>query len=168
MTNERCLNCGATPARADNGLCQYCTEGGGAEFNGNEPAGVKPEARVHPTADGRERIDPKLRELYAEIDRQHGKELDHFFDQRVCALCGCAQCQCTTPAAKPYRVEVEREGCERCGDGRQWEVYDHEDVGQGGITFGTREEAEHLAEMLNDAYQHGRKSALLRMPTPRA
>lgn len=59
----------------------------------------------------------------------------------------------------PYVVEVEREGCEQCGAGKQWEVYDREDVGVGGMTFGIKEEAEHVAEMLNDAFASGRAEA---------
>lgn len=64
------------------------------------------------------------------------------------------------PSPLPYRAEVERDGCEHCGAGKQWEVYDRNDVGVGGMTFDDREEAEHLAEMLNDAYGHGQKSLL--------
>ena len=59
----------------------------------------------------------------------------------------------------PYTVEVEREGCTYCGEGKQWEVYDDDEVGIGGSTFGTQEEAEHLAELLNDAFERGCQSA---------
>lgn len=61
----------------------------------------------------------------------------------------------SSPEREPYRVEVEREGCEHCGDGKQWEVYDADGVGVGGMTFGCLDDAEHLAEMLNDAYGAG-------------
>lgn len=59
---------------------------------------------------------------------------------------------------KPYRVKLEREGCESCGDGKQWEVYDAEDVGIGGMTFGIKEEAKHVAELMNEAYQAGQSA----------
>lgn len=51
-----------------------------------------------------------------------------------------------------YEIEVEREGCRRCGVGEQWMVIDRSrDCGIGGTTFSEREEAEHLAELLNAA-----------------
>ena len=56
-----------------------------------------------------------------------------------------------------YRVEIEREGCKKCGEGTQWEVYDSQDMGIGGLTFGLREDAEHLRDLLNDAYALGQR-----------
>ena len=54
---------------------------------------------------------------------------------------------------RPYTVEVEREGCRECGEGKQWEVYDSKGIGVGGTTFGVKEEAEWLAGLLNDAHE---------------
>lgn len=57
---------------------------------------------------------------------------------------------------KPYRVEVEHGGCETCGDGKQWCVVGPDDVALG-ITFGVKEDAEELADMLSDAYVMGKR-----------
>ena len=64
-----------------------------------------------------------------------------------------------TEVTEPYGVDVEREGCPHCGAGRQWEVYIMEGddaVGVGGQAFEDREDAEHLAAELNEAYRLGR------------
>lgn len=50
----------------------------------------------------------------------------------------------------PYTVEVEQNGCERCGSGREWVV-----VGPDGIALGQtwsdKNEADELAERMNEA-----------------
>lgn len=55
---------------------------------------------------------------------------------------------------KPYRVEVDKGGCERCSHGQMWTI-----VGPDGYAFGEswgdREFVEDLVEYLNDAYEAG-------------
>ena len=106
-------------------------------------------------------LDAALGGAAAARHQQKGRVDDSQYDQPLAT----ASENTPVPTAAPYRVEVEREGCECCGDGKQWEVYDADGVGIGGITFGTREEAEHLAEMLNDAYAAGQR-AVRRSPAP--
>jgi len=61
---------------------------------------------------------------------------------------------------EPYRVEVEREGCERCGIGRQWAIVGPTDEEQAtDCTYGDPEEAEHITAALNNAFEIGRERA---------
>ena len=58
------------------------------------------------------------------------------------------------PTNEPFVVEVEKEGCERCGHGAQWTV-----VGPGEIaisqSFDDKELAEEIAEYMNQGYRAG-------------
>lgn len=57
-------------------------------------------------------------------------------------------------ANDPYFVEVDVNGCERCGAGKTWTV-----VGPDGVAAGTSwkyvSDAEDFAEALNDAFYKG-------------
>lgn len=62
---------------------------------------------------------------------------------------------------KPYKVECDDNGCEKCACGRTWTIVDTD--GNGGSTsYGNQEEAEYIAEMLNVAYEKGAESATIR------
>jgi hypothetical protein len=58
-------------------------------------------------------------------------------------------------ANEPYFVEVDQNGCERCGHGKTWTV-----VGPDGVahsqSFDDVEDAESLADALNGAFFAGR------------
>lgn len=65
-----------------------------------------------------------------------------------------------------YTVECDEDGCESCGAGKSWQVVDGEGVG-GGTSYHKREDAEEIADLLNDAYERGKAASsdarLLRM-----
>lgn len=65
----------------------------------------------------------------------------------------------STPA---YTVEVDCGGCECCGDGKTWTVVMPDGVAMGQSFFNS-EDAESLADLLNDAFDAGRASKLLEM-----
>lgn len=50
-----------------------------------------------------------------------------------------------------YRVEVDRNGCECCGCGKTWTVVDSADDVAIGQSFEQAEDAEALADLMNDA-----------------
>jgi hypothetical protein len=55
----------------------------------------------------------------------------------------------------PYIVEMQNEGCSQCGHDAQYAVvYVPEQIGQS-QTWGDREEAEHIVDMLNEAFERG-------------
>ena len=58
-----------------------------------------------------------------------------------------------------YRVEVELKGCKCCRAGRTWMVVDPNESA-GGTVYGNKEDADEIAEMLNEAFELGRKSAV--------
>lgn len=58
---------------------------------------------------------------------------------------------------RPYVVEVDAEGCQRCGHGRTWTVVNFEDVAIG-RSFGDKYDAEDLAHDMNVAYIAGHNS----------
>jgi hypothetical protein len=65
-----------------------------------------------------------------------------------------------------FRAEVDCEGCESCQAGRLWRVVGPDDFALGTM-YGDREEAEWVADCLNDAYEHGRASGLVTLRTER-
>ena len=59
-----------------------------------------------------------------------------------------------------YNVEISSAGCERCGVGTQWAIVTNlngEPTEIGGMTWGDKETAEDICEMLNEAYERGTK-----------
>ena len=55
---------------------------------------------------------------------------------------------------KHYQVEVEKNGCERCGEGKMWVIVAN---GIAGCTsYGNEDEAVELCDELNDAFDEGR------------
>ena len=70
------------------------------------------------------------------------------------------QCQCSTAADEgPYFVECDKEGCERCGAERTWTVMTPPDGETAlGESWVSRDDAEHVAELLNEAFQEGMKA----------
>ena len=58
----------------------------------------------------------------------------------------------------PYTVEVDNNGCEKCGTGRTWVVVYHaglpDEIGDS-CSYGNPDEPEHLADALNEAYERG-------------
>lgn len=66
--------------------------------------------------------------------------------------------QIVVAAFEPYIVEVEKNGCEKCGAAKQWRiVFLPEDISLSTM-YGDYEEAADLAEELNDAYAKGVRS----------
>lgn len=63
---------------------------------------------------------------------------------------------------KPFFVEVDQNGCSKCGHGRTWTVVDSDGTGMS-ISYEDEGEADNLADMLNDAYhlgeEHGKHTA---------
>lgn len=59
---------------------------------------------------------------------------------------------------KTYTVEVENNGCERCGHGKLWVVVDPDGIA-GGTSYSNEEEAADIAGMLNDALKRGQRRA---------
>ena len=71
--------------------------------------------------------------------------------------------QSNDPASRPYKVvtEVEEHACPSCHqDAPGHLVVGPDDIGLGTTRFGEegKDEAEDLADMLNDAYEAGRES----------
>lgn len=61
-----------------------------------------------------------------------------------------------------YRVEVDKQGCEACGDGTFYDIvsgYDDEAVGSS-QHFSDRELAEWICEQMNNAYLAGRAAGI--------
>lgn len=54
----------------------------------------------------------------------------------------------------PYSVSVDTNGCGHCGAGRTWMVVGPDGYG-GGQSFGDEEDAEALADQLNEAFYQG-------------
>ena len=53
-----------------------------------------------------------------------------------------------------YHIEVDINGCDKCGSGRCWLIIGPDGYG-GGQSYGEEEEADHICEMLNDAFDRG-------------
>lgn len=89
----------------------------------------------------------------------------HTYDFDAAGLARCRKCGeeaqqqvVPVPSPGPYRVEVERDGCEHCGAGRMWTVGANEegaDLIFIGLGFDLQEDAEELAEYMNQAYCRG-------------
>ena len=58
----------------------------------------------------------------------------------------------------PYRVEKDKEGCQRCGAGFTWTVVDYAADTAVGVSYDDREVAEELADHMNMAYLAGVES----------
>jgi hypothetical protein len=58
------------------------------------------------------------------------------------------------PHDAPFRVEVDKGGCERCGHGTQWTVVGPDDVAIG-QSFEDEELADDIAEYMNQGYRAG-------------
>jgi hypothetical protein len=56
--------------------------------------------------------------------------------------------------SEPYFVEVDENGCPKCGSGRLWVVVDPDGV-RGSTSYGLEEDADDLAEDLNIAFGKG-------------
>jgi len=54
-----------------------------------------------------------------------------------------------------YFIEVERNGCERCGHGKTWVVVGPDGVA-GSVSYEDSSEAQDMADALNEAFWHGR------------
>lgn len=59
---------------------------------------------------------------------------------------------------KRYQVEVEKNGCERCGKGKMWVIVANGIAG--GTSYANEDEAVELCDQLNDAFELGRASIL--------
>lgn len=57
-----------------------------------------------------------------------------------------------------YQVEVEKNGCERCGEGKLWVIVVNDVAG--GTSYENEDEARELCEKLNYAFEAGRASVL--------
>lgn len=66
-----------------------------------------------------------------------------------------------TPFDEPYFVEVDNNGCEKCGAGKTWTVVGPDGVAQG-QSFENVEDAEALADALNGAFFAGRTEPSLK------
>lgn len=55
----------------------------------------------------------------------------------------------------PYRVEVDKDGCETCGHGRMWTIVGPDNVALG-ESWGDKEFVDDIAQLLNEAYDAGR------------
>ena len=53
-----------------------------------------------------------------------------------------------------YFVEVDQNGCSHCGAGRSWIVVDPDGVG-GGKTYLDYDDAQEVADMMNESFQRG-------------
>lgn len=53
-----------------------------------------------------------------------------------------------------YRVEPKGKACQHCGLGEMWDVVDSDDVALG-ISYGSKEDAEEMADELNRAFLRG-------------
>lgn len=62
---------------------------------------------------------------------------------------------------EPYFVEVDQNGCEKCGSGRTWSVVGP-DGSALGISYGYEEDADEMAEALNESFDAGRKAGQAR------
>ena len=56
-----------------------------------------------------------------------------------------------------YRVEVDHEGCEKCGAERTWTLIGPDRYAIG-ISYGKQEDAEEMADDLNEAFEKGKQS----------
>lgn len=59
---------------------------------------------------------------------------------------------------KHYQVEVEKNGCEHCGEGKMWVIVANGIAG--GTSYANEDEAVELCDQLNDAFELGRASVL--------
>ena len=64
-------------------------------------------------------------------------------------------CNASEDGMEPYFVEVDNNGYSKCSAGRTWVVIDPNGIA-GGISYGLEEEAIEIADMLNEAYAHGK------------
>lgn len=58
------------------------------------------------------------------------------------------------PLMKHYQVEVEKNGCERCGCGKLWVIVNPEGIA-GGTSYSCEDQAIELCDALNRAYEAG-------------
>jgi hypothetical protein len=56
--------------------------------------------------------------------------------------------------SQPYKVIVDDDGCRECQSERTWCILDPYEVASS-TSYGDEEEAEHICELLNTAYQQG-------------
>jgi hypothetical protein len=61
----------------------------------------------------------------------------------------------------PYQVELNSEGCPHCGNDRLWDVVGPNETALS-ESYGDKEHAEYIADILNDAYALG----LMNAPKP--
>ena len=54
----------------------------------------------------------------------------------------------------PYKVEMDRSGCSKCGAGKLWMVVGPDGFSQS-VLYGDRDEADHQAWILSKAYNLG-------------
>ncbi|HZV46892.1 MAG TPA: hypothetical protein VFG06_06070 [Thermodesulfovibrionales bacterium] len=55
---------------------------------------------------------------------------------------------------RPYRIEIDNEGCTHCGHNKTWAVIQPDGILLG-TTYGIEEDAQDMADELNDAYEAG-------------
>jgi hypothetical protein len=55
----------------------------------------------------------------------------------------------------PYFVEVDKNGCSKCGHGREYTIIGPEDCALS-VSWEDKEESARICEWLNEAYYHGR------------
>lgn len=68
---------------------------------------------------------------------------------------------CASVAVKaPYYVEVDKEGCEKCGHDTLWSIVYRPDDCAGSASYGSKDEADDLCSLLNDAFDKGRVAGL--------
>lgn len=61
---------------------------------------------------------------------------------------------CAAARIDPYYIEIDTIGCHTCGLGKTWMVVGPDGCG-GGTSYGDKDEAEEIADMLNEAYAKG-------------
>ena len=55
---------------------------------------------------------------------------------------------------EPYTIEIESDGCEKCGHGKQWAIMRPDGVCLG-QTWENPEEAQQIADWMNEAFVAG-------------
>lgn len=71
----------------------------------------------------------------------------------------CAGVRTKEPA---YFIEVDQNGCRTCGAGRSWVVIGPNGIG-GSTTYLDSDDAQEIADMMNDAFEHGRIKEIINM-----
>lgn len=59
---------------------------------------------------------------------------------------------------RPYKIELGHKGCECCGKGQLWDVVFEPTDCAGGTSYSNKNDAQEMADELNDAYDYGRQS----------